>query len=48
VLRAKAPPVLAPGMLAMMGLLGIGYVYTEAGYRSRVLRLFGAQLQKET
>jgi len=48
VLRAKGPPVLAPGMLAMMGLLGLGYVYSEAGYRSRVLGAIGLSPQKET
>jgi hypothetical protein len=34
VLRAKAPPVLAPGMMAMMGLFGLGYVYTAPQHRS--------------
>ena len=47
VLRAKAPPVLAPGMMLQFGLLGLAYVYSDAGYRSRILRVLGISLQKE-
>jgi len=30
VLRAKAPPLLAPGMMLQLGLLGLAYVYSDA------------------
>jgi hypothetical protein len=33
VLRAKAPPLLAPGMMMQLGLLGLAYAYTDARYR---------------
>ena len=33
VLRAKAPPVLAPGMMLQLGLLGLGYVFSDSRYR---------------
>jgi hypothetical protein len=33
VLRAKAPPLLAPGMMIQLGLLGLAYVYSDARYR---------------
>jgi hypothetical protein len=33
VLRAKAPPLLAPGMMLQLGLLGLAYVYSDARYR---------------
>jgi hypothetical protein len=42
VLQAKAPPLLAPGMMMQMGLLGLAYVFSDAHYRTRttgVLRL---------
>jgi hypothetical protein len=47
VLRAKAPPVLAPGMMLQFGLLGLAYAYSDARYRARVQRLFGFLLRKE-
>jgi glucose-6-phosphate-specific signal transduction histidine kinase len=33
ILRAKAPPLLAPGMMIQMGLLGLAYAYTDIRYR---------------
>src|SRR6267378_2599592 len=33
ILHAKAPPLLAPGMMMQMGLLGLAYAYTDARYR---------------
>jgi hypothetical protein len=30
VLRAKAPPLLAPGMMLQLGLLGLAYIYSDA------------------
>ena len=33
VLRAKAPPLLAPGMMMQLGLLGLAYVFSDARYR---------------
>jgi hypothetical protein len=33
VMRAKAPPVLAPGMMLQFGLLGLAYVYSDSRYR---------------
>ncbi len=30
ILRAKAPPLLAPGMMLQLGLLGLAYAYTES------------------
>jgi hypothetical protein len=47
VMRAKAPPLLAPGMMLQMGLLGLAYVYSDARYRVRIRRAFGAKLEKE-
>jgi hypothetical protein len=47
VLRAKAPPLLAPGMMMQLGLLGLAYVFSDARYRVPVLRAFGLSLQKE-
>jgi len=50
VLRAKAPPLLAPGMMLQLGLLGLAYVYSDPSYRMRVLRILsvlGFSLQKE-
>jgi hypothetical protein len=36
VMRAKAPPVLAPGMMLQLGLLGLAYAYSDRRYRTRV------------
>jgi len=47
VLHAKAPPLLAPGMMMQLGLLGLAYVYTDPDYRKKALRLFGFLLPKE-
>jgi len=33
VLRAKAPPLLAPGMMMQLGLLGLAYAFTDSRYR---------------
>ena len=33
VLRAKAPPLLAPGMMLQMGLLGLAYMFSDSRYR---------------
>ena len=33
ILHAKAPPLLAPGMMMQMGLLGLAYAYTDIRYR---------------
>jgi uncharacterized membrane protein len=33
ILRAKAPPLLAPGMMLQLGLLGLAYVFSDARYR---------------
>ena len=33
ILHAKAPPLLAPGMMLWMGLLGLAYAYTDIRYR---------------
>ena len=41
VMRAKAPPVLAPGMMLQFGLLGLAYAYSDSRYRLRAQRLFG-------
>jgi hypothetical protein len=40
VLHAKAPPLLAPGMMMQLGLLGLAYVFSDARYRARVLGVF--------
>jgi hypothetical protein len=48
VLHAKAPPLLAPGMMLQMGLLGLAYVFSDIRYRARVLGVFGLSPQKET
>jgi hypothetical protein len=38
VMRAKAPPVLAPGMMLQLGLLGLAYVLSDCRYtRSRMI-----------
>jgi hypothetical protein len=50
VLHAKAPPLLAPGMMMQLGLLGLAYVYSDSRYRARVLhvlRALGIPLPKE-
>jgi hypothetical protein len=47
ILRAKAPPLLAPGMMLQLGLLGLAYVYTDRAYRGGALRLLGFILPKE-
>jgi hypothetical protein len=33
VLHAKAPPLLAPGMMIQLGLLGLAYVFSDSQYR---------------
>jgi len=33
ILQAKAPPLLAPGMMIQLGLLGLAYAYTDFRYR---------------
>jgi hypothetical protein len=33
ILRAKAPPLLAPGMMLQLGLLGLAYVFSDARFR---------------
>jgi hypothetical protein len=33
VMRAKAPPLLAPGMMMQLGLLGLAYVLSDKRYR---------------
>ncbi len=47
VMRAKAPPLLAPGMMLQMGLLGLIYVYSDVRYRGRLSRWFGSLPPKE-
>jgi hypothetical protein len=47
VMRAKAPPLLAPGMMLQMGLLGLAYVYSDVRNRARIRRMFGSKPQKE-
>jgi hypothetical protein len=46
IMRAKAPPLLAPGMMLQMGLLGLAYVYSDVRYRARVGRVFGIEPDK--
>jgi hypothetical protein len=41
-LHAKAPPLLAPGMMMQLGLLGLAYVYSDSRYRKSVVRVLGA------
>ena len=41
-LHAKAPPLLAPGMMMQLGLLGLAYVYSDSSYRARAVRLLKA------
>ena len=33
VLRAKAPPLLAPGMMLQLGLLGLAYMFSDSRFR---------------
>jgi hypothetical protein len=33
ILRAKAPPLLAPGMMLQLGLLGLAYVFSDLRFR---------------
>src|SRR5258708_38953990 len=33
ILRAKAPPLLAPGMMLQLGLLGLAYVFSDSRFR---------------
>jgi hypothetical protein len=33
IMHAKAPPLLAPGMMIQMGLLGLAYAFTDIRYR---------------
>jgi len=47
VLHAKAPPLLAPGMMLQLGLLGLAYVYTDRDWRTGAMRLFRFLLPKE-
>jgi hypothetical protein len=47
VMRAKAPPLLAPGMMLQMGLLGLAYVYSDVRHRARIRRMFGSKPEKE-
>ena len=47
ILHAKAPPLLAPGMMLQLGLLGLAYVYTDRDWRGGALRLFRFMLPKE-
>ena len=41
ILRAKAPPLLAPGMMIQLGLLGLAYAYSDFRYREFLLRVLG-------
>ena len=41
VLHAKAPPLLAPGMMLQLGLLGFAFALTDQRYRERATRMFG-------
>jgi hypothetical protein len=38
VLRAKAPPLLAPGMMLQLGLLGLAYVFSDSRFRKNEIR----------
>ena len=33
VIHAQAPPLLAPGMMLQLGLIGLAYAYSDASYR---------------
>jgi hypothetical protein len=41
VLHAKAPPLLAPGMMLQLGLLGFAYALSDQRYRARAARMLG-------
>jgi hypothetical protein len=41
-LHAKAPPLLAPGMMMQLGLLGLAYAYSDSRYKAFVLRVLTA------
>ena len=41
-LHAKAPPLLAPGMMMQLGLLGLAYVYSDSRYRKSLVRVLSA------
>lgn len=41
VLHAKAPPLLAPGMMLQLGLLGLAYGLSNSRYRTRLGQMFG-------
>jgi hypothetical protein len=41
VLHAKAPPLLAPGMMLQMGCLGFAFALSDQRYRAGAARLFG-------
>jgi hypothetical protein len=41
VIHAKAPPLLAPGMMLQLGLLGFAYALTDQRYRTGATRMFG-------
>lgn len=47
VMRAKAPPVLAPGMMLQLGLLGLAYVYSDGRLRIGAPNAFGLKSDKE-
>jgi hypothetical protein len=47
VLQAKAPPLLAPGMMIQLGLLGLAYVLSDARYRQRIPSNFGTPKMEE-
>jgi hypothetical protein len=47
VMRAKAPPVLAPGMMLQLGLLGLAYVYSDSRFGAPILRVLGYRPHKE-
>jgi hypothetical protein len=47
VFRAKAPPLLAPGMMLQLGLLGLAYGLSDTRYRERAKRMFGFARVKE-
>jgi hypothetical protein len=47
ILRAKAPPVLAPGMMLQLGLLGLAYVYSDRHRRADALQALGPKSDKE-
>ncbi len=38
ILHAQAPPLLAPGMMLQMGLIGLAYVFSDSRYRRREMK----------